>query len=475
MLDLVIKGGSVVTPWGTGNWDVAIQGEKIVAVSESESLTVEAARTLDATGKLVVPGGIEPHAHIAAPVAGVPGEETAPPEQVSRAALFGGTTTLLDFAIQRAGTSIEKALEERTSRWKGQSYADYAHHIMLLGDIPPDVILGQAREAVQQGHASFKVFTTNIRPPQNSGEQRLVGMGHLTELMTEVSNNGAMLMVHAEDDDIVQYMYRKVMDEGRGEWWNMHLVHTNLSEDLSFRRVLRAAEITNCPTYLVHVSAAEGVTALKEWRSRGAPVYGETLHNYATFTAENYREPDGMKYHTYPSLKSEADRDALWVGLLDGTLSTMATDEYCTNWALKIQGRTVLDVTGGHNGAETRMGVTYTEGVVKRGMPLDRFVQVTSSNAARIMGLYPRKGVIAPGSDADIVLIDPNINKRMTMADFHISDYSIWEGYEAKGWPVVTVMHGKVVVENGEFHGDLSDGHWIKRRVSGDVVSKPAV
>ena len=135
----------------------------------------------------------------------------------------------------------------------------------------------------------------------------------------------------------------------------------------------------------------------------------------------------------------------------------------------------MLDVTGGHNGAETRMGVTYTEGVVKRGMPLDRFVQVTSSNAARIMGLYPRKGVIAPGSDADIVLIDPNINKRMTMADFHISDYSIWEGYEAKGWPVVTVMRGKVVVENGEFHGELSDGHWIKRKVSGDVVSKPAV
>ena len=282
-------------------------------------------------------------------------------------------------------------------------------------------------------------------------------------------------MVHAEDDDIVQYMYRKVMDEGRGEWWNMHLVHTNLSEDLSFRRVLRAAEITNCPTYLVHVSAAEGVTALKEWRSRGAPVYGETLHNYATFTAENYREPDGMKYHTYPSLKSEADRDALWVGLLDGTLSTMATDEYCTNWALKIQGRTVLDVTGGHNGAETRMGVTYTEGVVKRGMPLERFVQVTSSNAARIMGLYPRKGVIAPGSDADIALIDPSFNKRLTMADLHISDYSIWEGYEAKGWPVVTVMRGKVVVENGEFHGELSDGHWIKRKVSGDVVSKPAV
>ena len=284
-----------------------------------------------------------------------------------------------------------------------------------------------------------------------SGQPRMVGMGHLHDLMEQVQRHGAMLMVHSEDDDMVQHMYQKLTAEERTEWWNMHLVHSNESEDVSFRRVLKVSEWTGAPVYFVHVSAMQGLAAIQESRAKGMPVYGETLHNYCCFSADNYREENGMKYHTYPSLKSEEDRQTLWNGIVRGGLSTMATDEYCTSWELKIEGRTISDVTGGHNGAETRVGITFSEGVSRRGMSLQRFVDVTSANAAKIMGLYPRKGVIAPGSDADIVLIDPSIKKRLGMDDFHITDYSIWENFEIEGWPVMTILRGSVVVEDGQF------------------------
>jgi dihydropyrimidinase len=452
---------------------VAIQGEQIVAVAAANTLTEEVGRVIDATGKVVVPGGIEPHAHIAAPIMGPGNLRTAPPEQVSRAALFGGTTTLMDFAIQYPGIDIAAAIRERTDVWQGNSYADYAHHLMLLGEVPSPV-LESLHEHIEDGFASVKIFTTNIRPPQMSGEPRMVRMGHLHDLMEQIQRHDAMLMVHSEDDDMVQHMYQKLAREERTEWWNMHLVHSNESEDVSFRRVIRVAEWTGSPVYFVHVSARQGINAIGEARAQGQPVYGETLHNYCCFSAENYKEENGMKYHTYPSLKSEQDRQALWQGIAQGGLHTMATDEYCTSWELKIQGRTISDVTGGHNGAETRVGVTYSEGVSRMGMSLQRFVDVTSANAARIMGLYPRKGAIAPGSDADIVLIDPSVRRPLTMNDFHITDYSIWEDFPAAGWPVMTIMRGKVAVENGELKASLGDGKFLRRKVAPEVTNRPA-
>ena len=475
MIDLLIRGGEVVTPWGVGRWDVAVQGEKIVAVCQPGTLGDDAGRVLEAGGKIVVPGGIEPHAHVAAPIAGHPGVETAPPEQVSRAALFGGTTTLTDFAIQSQGIDISQAVEERTSRWRGNSYCDYSHHVTLMGDMSSSVV-GQVKEAVQAGYPTFKIFTTNIRPtaliPER--EQRKVGMGHLSAVMQEAAAHGGLMFVHSEDDDIVQYMYGKLIEEERTQWYNMHEVHNNMSEDVSFRRVLRVAQWTGAAVYFVHVSAREGVEAIGEARGRSQPVYGETLHNYANFNAQDYQKPDGMKYHTYPSLKSEEDRLALWDGLLKGGLSCMATDEYCTSYDLKVAGKRIDDVTGGHNGAETRVGITYSEGVARRGMSLQRFVDVTSANAARIMGYYPRKGAIAPGSDADIVLIDPNFRKPLSMDDLHIGDYSIWEGWEVSGWPVTTILRGRVVVEGGQFHGVLGAGQVIPRKIEGDVLGRPA-
>jgi dihydropyrimidinase len=160
--------------------------------------------------------------------------------------------------------------------------------------------------------------------------------------------------------------------------------------------------------------------------------------------------------------------------LLNDAVSTTATDEYPTDLALKLRGKTIEDVTGGNLGAEARMGIVYTEGVVKRKMSLARFVQVTSSNAAKILGLYPRKGALAPGSDADIVLIDPSINRALTKSDFHVSDYSPWEGWEVRGWPVTTILRGKVIVDQGRLHGDTRDGQLIPRKIDGAVLRRPA-
>ena len=473
MLDLVVQGGRVVTPLGVGVWDVAVKGEKIVAVAEPGVITGEVGQIIDATGLVVVPGGIEPHAHIAAPIVGRGNLLTAPPEQVSRAALFGGTTTLLDFAVLYPGFDIPRAIEERTNFWRGNSYADYSHHLMLLGDIPPEII-GSIPEAVDEGFPTFKIFTTDVRPPTAGDVPRMVRTGHLRDLMAQIRQVDAMLLVHAEDDDMVQHMHQKLIRKRRTHWANMPLVHSSESEDVSFRRVLRVAEWTGAPVYFVHVSAQSGVEAIAEARANGRPVYGETLHNYCCFSEANYQEEFGMKYHTYPSLKSEDDRLALWKGIIGGNLQTMATDEYCTSWETKTVGRTISDVTGGHNGVETRMGITYSEGVSRQGMGLQRFVEVTSTNAAKIMGLYPRKGVLAPGSDADICLIDPTIKRKLTADDFHISDYSIWEGYDIEGWPVTTILRGKVVVSYGSFNAALGDGRLLPRKIDSTVTNRPA-
>ena len=468
MLDITIAGGIVVTPSGAREMDLHVAGGVIAAVTLPGAEGFEASQTIDATGMIVVPGGIEPHAHIGGPRQ----PERSGAEPVSKAAIFGGTTTVLDFATQVQGHDLLHAVDEAAERWKGQGDTDYAYH-PIFGHRASETAIGQIPELVQSGIPSFKIFTTSIRPPSPQMEDRQTDFGRLGSIMEQVSSSGGVLLVHSEDDEMVHYNYERAEAEGKYEWWRMNEVHSRESEDVSFRRVTRLAQLKSCPVYFVHISAVEGIQEVARARASGMPVYGETLHNYASFSAANYREENGMKYHTYPSLKSEADRQSLWDGIVSNGLSTMATDEYCTSWETKISGRSVSDVTGGHNGAEARMGVTYSEGVRRRGMSLQRFVDVTSANAAKIMGLYPRKGVLAPGSDADITLIDTNFKRKLTMDDFHISDYSIWEGFEADGWPVTTILRGNVVVDNREFKAAEGSGKWISRKVDAAVTDRP--
>jgi dihydropyrimidinase len=473
MLDLVVRSDTVVTPHGVGAYDVAIQGGRIVAVAAPDTLTHDTARTIDATGKIVVPGGIDPHIHAKWPVPfpGTSGTLSAGPEQVSRAALFGGTTTLLDFAAWEPGQSLQQTIEHRDGAWAGQCYTDYAFHVMLTGAPPPEV-LAQIGETIQAGFPSFKIFTTDITPSRRG---RRVLFGHIWEVLQQLAKGGGIAAIHAEDDDIVMYLYEKLAREGRTSFENLAEVHNTLSEDLSFRRIIRLAELVGAALYMVHVSAASGVQAVAEARSRGVPIYGETLHQYANYTSADYRRPNGQMFHTYPSLKGEEDNRALWAGMENGTISTVATDEVCTTLAVKTQGNKIDDTTGGNSGVEPRLAIIYTEGVVRRGFSLERFVNLTSANAARIHGLYPQKGAIAAGSDADLAIIDPTITRTIRKEDLHETDYSPWEGWEVAGWPTITIQHGAVVVEDGQLTATPSGGRLLKRKVAEAILRGPAV
>jgi dihydropyrimidinase len=253
-------------------------------------------------------------------------------------------------------------------------------------------------------------------------------------------------------------------------------VHTTLSEDLAFNRVIRlAANIEGAALYMMHTSAATGVRAIAAARANGVPIYGETLHQYLMYNSDDYKQPNGQIYHTYPSLKFPADQRALWDATDHGAIQTVATDEICCPLRIKLQGRRIDDTTGGNAGVEPRVSLIYTETVEKRGRSLVDFVGLVSANAAKIMGLYPRKGALAVGSDADIVVLDPRQRHIVRAAEMHEADYSPWEGRDLAVWPSTTILRGKVVVDACTFSGDLKDGQFLPRKVLEDVRSRPAV
>jgi len=476
MFDTVITNGQVVTPQGVGSWDIGIMGEQIAAVATPGSLSVESARVIDAAGKVVVPGGVDPHTHLAHSIMSHPDEPglTLGPEDDTRGMAFGGTTTHIDFAFVRPGMGVQEAIEARSARWQGNSYTDYSFHVALCGPLELKVF-EQIPDAIKQGFPSFKVFTTNILPPHPERNSNRLDFGRIGLAMEKVAANGGIMVVHAEDEDLVQFNYERFRAEGRTDGANMHLVHSKLSEHLSFRRTTALARAMDAAVYFVHTSAKEGVEAIAEARALGQPVYGETLHQYCCFNAEHYKTPRGFCSHTYPSLKFPEDQAALWGGLVHHGLATLATDEYPTSLALKLRGSEIDNVTGGNVGAEARMGIAWSEGVVKRGMTLQRFAEVTSSNAARLFGLYPAKGAIAAGSDADLVFIDPSVTKTLTRDDFHVTDYSPWEGWTVSGWPVLTMLRGRVIAEDGRLTGRLGDGRLIRsRKIEAAVLNRPA-
>ena len=476
MLDLLVRGGLVVGPDATGTWDVGVRDGTIVSLTSPDAEPVDAREVIDASGLLVIPGGIEPHAHLAHFISMRTESEmyTLGPEADTVGMAFGGVTTHIDFAQIYPGTTAEQGIKLRMDRWQGKSLIDYAFHVNFMGAQPIGAF-DQVPELIQAGFPSFKVFTCNVLPPRPPRRSYKLDFGRIGRLMDKVAAGGGMVVVHGEDDDLVQFNYELFTEEGRTAGTNLHLVHSKLSEHLSFARTLLLAEAKGAAIYFVHTSAREGVTAIEHARAAGQPVYGETLHQYLCHTADEYAEPGGFRFHTYPSVKLQEDQDALWRGLLNGVLSTVATDEFPTTREVKLKGSTIEDVTGGNLGAEARMGIVYTEGVTKRGMSVRQFVDVTSTNAARIFGLYPRKGVIAVGSDADLTLMDTHQRRQLTMADFHVADYSPWEGWEISAWPTTTILRGRVLTHNGALLAQPGFGQWLPRKIEYDILHRPAL
>lgn len=470
-MGLVVRGATVVTPSGPAALDIHVEGGLVAALTAPEhAVHRPGEEVVDGTGLIAVPGGVDPHVHTnwVVPTAADAGIVCFGPDVVGRAAAYGGTTTLVDFAIWRPGGTLQDALVRKTAEWEGIAAVDFAFHITFnSGRIPPEV-LDELPEVISAGQPSFKVWMTNTTP---SRPRQKTDLGDVWALLRRLGNAGGILCVHAEDDDIVMYAYEELERTGRWSYEHVHLAHNKVSEAVSFARVIALAEHVGAPIYLMHVSAEEGVDAIRAARRRGAPVYGETLGHYAYFTAESYREPDGAKYHTYPSLKHDEDRAALWDGLLDGSISTLATDEMCTTLETKLRGKTVDDVTGGHAGVEVRMAVAYTEAVARRGASLNHFVDITSANAAKLLGMYPKKGAIAVGSDADLVLLDPTDVRTLSASWLHETDYTPWEGVEVRAWPKVTMLRGEVLVADGELVGPDTGGQLVTRAIAPGISS----
>ncbi len=472
MFDTVIRNAKAVLPSGAAVIDIAIAGETVAAISAPGSL--KGTRTIDADGMIAVPGGIDPHIHSSRPMKIASGEAfmSGSPEQVGRAALCGGTTMLMDFVQCHPHETLVQSIAAADELWRGNSPCDYAWHLMLHGGVPHDQ-LAEIAEAIGAGHASVKIFTTDITPSRRG---RMLNFGDIWEVLKVVAATGGIAAIHAEDNDIVMHMYEKLIREDRVAFEHMAEVHNTLSEDLAFNRIIRLAEnVPGAALYMMHVSASAGVRAIRDSRARGFPIYGETLHQYLLYTAEDYKAPNGQIYHTYPSIKYQADQDDLWRGMAAGSLHSVATDEVCCPLRIKTQGKRIDDATGGNSGVEPRLSLMYTQMVEKRGWSLEKFVDLTSANIAKIMGMYPRKGAIAVGSDADIVLLDPAAKRVLTASMLHETDYTPWEGWEVAVWPAYTFLRGKIVAERGEFRGDVADGKWIERKIDPALLKGPVV
>ena len=332
MIDLLVSGGHVVTPYQEGLLDIGVSGDTIAFVAPPGTVEAEAGRVLDASGKLVFPGGVEPHAHIHEPMhkGWSQGRDVwlQPPEGATRAALHGGTTTVVSFAFMDVHVDEQEfdasvAVEHRRRIFDSRSYADFAFHPVFTGT-PSDATMASIADAVADGTATFKFFTTDLTTTQTGIR---LDNGSARTLLEECARLGAMAMVHAEDDDLIKYMEARLRREERTELGNTHLVHTNRGEELAVRTVAALAQDAGAAVYFAHVCGEPALDTIAACRAAGRPVYGEVLHNCMCFSLDDYAKPDGAKYHIGMGLRPREDGAALWRGLEDGRLSTLATDE----------------------------------------------------------------------------------------------------------------------------------------------------
>ena len=449
----------MVTPEATVHADVGVSDGTIAFVARPGAIDVPAGRVVEAAGMLVLPGGVDPHVHFALPLSDTLSSQSF--AAGSRAAAHGGTTTVVDFVWQDAEESLGTAIERKFGELAAdRSSIDYGLHAMMTGAVPNRVI-DELEDAVSAGITSFKVFTT-FAPGSTFGAWQMDD-GRIWGLMQAAARHGGVVMVHCEDDCIIDFCSRALFEQGVTDGRQIHRARPNLAEEAAARRMLLLSHRTGCPLYVVHLSTREGVEALAEARAAGRRAYGEVLHNYLVFTKDAYDRPNGIIYNNYPPLRSDEDREALWRGLQDGDLDTIASDDCAIPLTAKLRGRRIDDLAGGHNGVETRLLVLFSEGVSRRRISVNRFVELTSASPAKLFGLYPRKGVVAAGSDADIVVWDPAARRTIRQADLHSDcDYSIWDGFESTGAPVMTIAGGRVLVENGRWVGPEGQGRFIK-------------
>jgi len=472
--DLVVAGGEVITASDRMRADVAITAGRITAIGED--LPRAAHRTIDATGLWVLPGGIDSHVHIAQ----YAGEGITMADDfasATAAAAYGGNTTVMPFALQRRGTGLRETVEAYHALADGQCHIDVSFHL-IVADATPTVLGQELPALVKDGYTSFKVFMTY--------DDLVLDDRALLEVMDVAKREGAFVMVHAEGYDSLKFMTDRLEAEGKTEPYWHGPSRPDVIEREAAHRAISHAQLVGVPLMIVHVSSAAAMGQI-EWAQRqGLPVYAETCPQYLTLTGDDLRglnmDMSGAKYVCSPPPRTEADQRAIWAGLERGTFATFSSD-HCpfrydsADGKLTPKARTSFRwVPNGIPGIETRLPILFSEGVTTGRITPERFVALTATNHAKLYGLYPRKGTIAVGSDADLTLWDPTRQSTIRQDWLHHgADYTPWEGFAVTGWPVTTICRGEVVVEDGRLIGRRGHGGHLARGTSAAIAEYAGV
>jgi dihydropyrimidinase len=436
--------------------DLLIRGEKIVQIGE-RLVPGASAQVVDAQGLEIYPGGVDAHTHFELPFMGTVSADDFASGTV--AAAFGGTTSIVDFAVQDRGRPMREAWETWMRKAEGKAAIDFGFH-MIVTDLPP-AAEREMDALVAEGVTSFKLFTAYPG-------RLMVDDATIFRALGRTARNGGTVLVHAENGGVIEELVKRALAEGKTAPRYHALTRPARAEAEATHRVIALAEMAGASVYIVHVSAAEAVEEISAARRRGVAALAETCPQYLFLSDERYDEPgfEGAKYVMSPPLRPRAGQERLWRALAEDELSVVATD-HCP-FRMKDQKTLGRDdftkIPGGAPGIETRMSLLYDGGVRAGRISLNRFVEVTSTNPARIFGLYPRKGAIAPGSDADVVVWDPEREITWSAATHHMKvDYNPYEGRVTKGAPELVLSRGRAVVQGGKFVGRAGAGVFLKR------------
>lgn len=453
MTSLVIRGGAVVNANGIQDADVLIEHDKIAGVGRFQS----AERVIDARGLFVLPGLIDPHVHFETPFMGTVTRHDFYSGTV--AAAFGGVTTVVDFAFQERGQPVMNAIRTRMAQAEGRACIDYSFHAIFT-----DVNQKTPRELpelVEQGIASWKVFMAYRRMGI------MVDDGGLFALLRASHDLPLMGIVHAENPYLIEYLIDEFLAQGKTSAPYHALSRPPLAEAEAVGRAARLAGAAGSALYVFHVSSAQALAEIRAARGRGWSVYAETCPHYLCLDSSLYERADGYNWCMSPPLRAQSDRDALWQAAADGTLSAVTSDDAAFDAESKARGKESFDkIPNGVPGVESRLSILYSEGVTKGRLDLPRLVALTSTNPARMTGLFPTKGQIAVGAQADMVLFDPSRQQTLSVATSHMQGgWHAFEGMQVTGATVMTIARGQIIVENNEFKGSAGAGHFVKRQL----------
>jgi dihydropyrimidinase len=460
--DTVIRGGTIVTASDTYASDLGISGGKISAIAQQ--LPVEnAGRVIDAAGKMVMPGGIDVHTHLDMPFGGTTSADDF--ESGTIAAAFGGTTTLIDFAIQYKGQTLRHAFDTWMQKATSKAATDFAFHCIIT-DLP-DAQIEEMSQLVREGVSSFKLFMAYPGV-------FMLDDATIFRAMRAAAASGGLICMHAENGGAIDVIVQQALAEGKRAPKYHALTRPTTAEAEATSRAIALAEMAGAPVYIVHLSCNEALEKVREARDRGLPAYAETCPQYLYLSIENFDVPgfEGAKYVFTPPLREKWHQDKLWQGLAKDDLQVVSTDHcpFCYKEQKELGKDDFTKIPNGGPGIEHRLSLVYTGGVHGGRFSPNRFVQLVSTAPAKLFGLYPRKGTIAVGSDADIVIWDPDEEQILSAKTHHMRvDYSMFEGIRVKGVPKMVLSRGRPVIEGGKFVGRPGAGEFLRRQLYSGV------